>query len=158
MCAIVDNNVAIEVFGKKNKSLAPAAEFFRLWIFRRGSLVVGGKLADELRQHTDCVRAIRELIRRGRARRIDRTNVNDQERQLNRRQEHVSDDPHILALALTSGARLLYTNDKDLIRDFGNHRLISKPRGRVYTTNRSKRVTPTHRSLLARTDLCSNST
>lgn len=44
-----------------------------------------------------------------------------------------SNDPHILALARASGARLLYTADKDLIADFKNPRIVSRPRGKVYS-------------------------
>jgi predicted nucleic acid-binding protein len=42
-----------------------------------------------------------------------------------------SDDPHIIALAQVSGARLLCSYDEDLGTDFTNSALI-KPRGRVY--------------------------
>lgn len=67
-----------------------------------------------------------------------------------------SDDPHILALAQVSDVRLLYTNDGDLQQDFRNKRLIDNPRGRVYTTRRTKNFTTTHKGLLNRTDLCKN--
>ena len=44
-----------------------------------------------------------------------------------------SNDPHILALARASGARLVYTGDGKLIADFKNKRLIDGPRGKIYT-------------------------
>ena len=44
-----------------------------------------------------------------------------------------SDDPHVLALARATGARLLYTRDPGLIADFKNKRLIDAPRGKVYS-------------------------
>ena len=65
-----------------------------------------------------------------------------------------SNDPHVLALALVSGARLLYTNDAALIDDFGNPEIVAKPRGKVYTTARNADVTNAHRRLLAARDLC----
>lgn len=46
----------------------------------------------------------------------------------------VSDDEHIIALAQISGARLLYSNDGDLHKDFRNKNLIDNPRGKVYST------------------------
>lgn len=49
-------------------------------------------------------------------------------------QERQSDDPHILALAVVSGARLLYSNDRLLQHDFKNLALINQPRGKVYST------------------------
>ena len=45
-----------------------------------------------------------------------------------------SDDPHIIALALVNGARLLYSNDLALQKDFRNAKLVSKPKGKIYTT------------------------
>ena len=44
-----------------------------------------------------------------------------------------SDDFHILALASFTGARVLYTKDRKLIRDFKNKILIDNPRGRIYS-------------------------
>ena len=65
-----------------------------------------------------------------------------------------SDDPHVLALAQISGARLLYTNDRALQRDFGRRDLIADPRGRVYSTLRRNHYTETHRRLLSNRSLC----
>ena len=47
-----------------------------------------------------------------------------------------SNDLHVLALAQVSGARLLYSNDLSLHQDFGNRDLISRPRGKIYSTPR----------------------
>ena len=49
-----------------------------------------------------------------------------------------SNDTHVIALAQISGARLLYSNDKDLHVDFKNKRLIDEPRGKIYSTNEDK--------------------
>ena len=65
-----------------------------------------------------------------------------------------SNDLHVIALALVSGARLLYTNDRALIDDFGNREIVARPRGKIYTTARTAHVTDTHRRLLAASDLC----
>ena len=67
-----------------------------------------------------------------------------------------SNDAHVLALAIVSGARLLFTNDQDLQSDFGNRRIISGVRGKIYTTLQNQDVRRSHRDLLNRTDLCSN--
>jgi hypothetical protein len=47
-------------------------------------------------------------------------------------QQCVSDDPHIIALALESGARFLCSLDQDLHTDFTNPQLVNAPRGHVY--------------------------
>jgi predicted nucleic acid-binding protein len=51
-----------------------------------------------------------------------------------------SDDPHILALARVSGARVLYSKDKKLHEDFKDSKLIHSPRGRVYQNQKHKHV------------------
>ena len=67
-----------------------------------------------------------------------------------------SNDTHVIALAQISGARLLYSNDIALHEDFGNKRLIDKPRGKVYSTNRHKDFTNAHERLLNNRNLCRN--
>lgn len=44
----------------------------------------------------------------------------------------VSDDPHIIALARVSGARLLCSHDKALHQDFTNVAIVPRPKGKVY--------------------------
>ena len=70
----------------------------------------------------------------------------------------ISDDPHVIALARISGARLLCSNDKDLQQDFGTKNLIDRPRGKVYSTRdkqKYKEYQPNvHGKLLANRDLC----
>ena len=74
--------------------------------------------------------------------------------ELRRRTVCTSNDEHVLALALVSGARLLYTNDEALIADFKNREIVANPRGKVYTTAVNDDVTPVHRRLLADRNLC----
>ena len=50
----------------------------------------------------------------------------------------ISDDPHVLALARICGARLVYTEDRDLMRDLKDRKLLN-PLGKVLTTG-----TPVH--------------
>jgi len=45
-----------------------------------------------------------------------------------------SNDFHILALARIGKARLLCTQDNNLMQDFTNHRIIANPRGNIYRT------------------------
>ena len=75
---------------------------------------------------------------------------------LQREGKFKSTDPHVLALAHVSDVRLLYTNDGDLQKDFGDKNLIDNPRGKVYSTRVNKGFTPAHKRLLTRTDLCKN--
>ena len=152
MCAIVDANVAYQVFGEDRP---PAGERFFDWLSSpRGQLVVGGKLREELSRDLRFQRWLTTAVRYGRARSVIDDEVDKRAQELQRTGVCKSDDEHVLALALVSGARLLYTNDTALIDDFGNREVIARPRGKVYTTVRNADVTDTHRRLLAARDLC----
>ena len=153
MCAIVDANVAGEVFGP---SPQPAGEKFFEWI-NKGSnrLVAGGKLLEELSRSSEEFRVwAREARLAGKMMTASDIEVNAKTVELRREGMYRSNDPHVLALAQVSGARLLYSNDRALQQDFKNKELIDDPRGRVYSTRDSKDFKSSHRQLLGRRDLC----
>ena len=151
MCAIVDTNVASEVFGPNP---TPAgAEFFH-WI-ERGSvqLVLGGEQLRELERGSPGFRKwASAAILAGRLRRLDDDEVDAKSNHIRQSKKLRSNDTHVLALAQLSRARLLFTNDGDLHHDFKKH--IDKPRGRVYHTRCTKEVTATHKRLLRDRTLC----
>ena len=152
MCGILDANVAHEVFGDGRP---PAGEHFFDWLSSpRGRLVVGGELLRELGQNRGFVRWLGAATRAGRARSMPDESVNTRADELRRGDTCKSDDEHVLALALVSGARLLYTNDSALIVDFKNRGIVANPRGKVYTTAENKDVTNAHRRLLGERTLC----
>ena len=152
MCGIVDANVAHEVFGDNRP---PAGRHFFDWLASpRGRLVVGGELRRELSRDHRFVRWLGTATRIGRARMMTDEDVDARTNELRRRDVCASDDEHVLALALVSGARLIYTNDAALIADFKNREIVSNPRGKVYTTTVNDEVTPAHRRLLADRSLC----
>lgn len=152
MCAIVDNNVRSEVFGGDSQT-----EAGRLFLDRLGQkrqLVVGGKLLQELCGYDEFSRWLKTAMRLGYARGVDEDEVDAETRSLQNEALCRSNDEHIIALARVSGARLLFTNDLSLQKDFKDQHLINSPRGAIYTTVRSKHLTSTHKNLLKRTDLC----
>ena len=152
MCAIVDANVANEVFGD---GCSPAGQSFLDWLSSpRGQLVIGGELRRELSRSHRFVRWLGSAIRYGRAQSLADEEVEARTDELCQREICRSDDEHVLALALVSGARLLYTNDAALIEDFKNREIVQNPTGKIYTTARNNRVTPAHRRLLADRTLC----
>ena len=152
MCAIVDANVAHEVFGP---SAPPAGEKFLDWLSKkRGRLVVGGKLLDELTSSKNFREWARELALAGKMHTVDRKAVTARTDQVQSEGACASDDPHVIALAQVSGARLLYSNDRRLQEDFKNPRLIHDPEGKVYSTRKSSEFRPAHKKLLGRRDLC----
>jgi hypothetical protein len=151
MCAVIDANVAHEVFGSSQQ---PAGRGFLEWINKGlGRLVAGGKLVAEL-DGTPAREWLRQAQNAGRVARVNDEEVNARTAQLEDEQKCRSNDPHVIALAQVSGARLLYSNDTTLHADFKDRSLIDEPAGHVYSTNKTKNFTPARRRLLARKDLC----
>ena len=155
MCAIIDNNVRHEVFGDADVR-TEAGNFFFEWVNSgKGKLVVGGELLQELSEYGNFRIWLTQALLSSRAILITEDDkVGDETALLQSQGICKSNDAHVLALARVSGARLLFTNDRDLQADFGNRAIIGGARGRIYTTLLRKDVRPAHRNLLNRTDLC----
>lgn len=153
MCAIVDANVVSEVFGS---NLPPAGEKFFDWLNQgSGRLIVGGKLLEELEQGSaDFRRWGREAQLAGRMIIANKSEVDARTEQIQREGAIRSDDPHVIALAQESRARLLYSNDGNLQQDFKNKSLIDDPRGKVYSTSGDGSFLPRHDRLLKNKKLC----
>ena len=144
MCAIVDASVANEVFSTDPPQ---AGLRFVEWIDTgRGQLVATGKLLEELNK-TLAREWIQQAFIAGLIKDVSESDVEAKTEELQNKQVCTSDDPHVIALAQVSGARLLYSHDRDLQKDFKNKRLIDQPRGKVYSTIKNKK-------LLGRKDLC----
>ena len=159
MCGIVDAQVAHEVFGPEP---SPAGREFYEWVDKaHGRLVVGGKLLEELEAGSPGFREwSKQAVLAGLVTMLDERKVDERTERIEQDGQHRSNDPHVLALAQLSRARLLFTNDKQLEQDFGDKALIDGPRGRVYHTrdirapNDNKQFSSTHRRLLNDRRLC----
>ena len=153
MCAIVDANVASEIFGP---SPQPAGEKFLEWISKGTErLVTGGRLLKELEASSEDFRRWAILaVPAGQMRIVNEREVDTRAEEVRSQGVCKSNDPHIIALAQVSGSRLLYSNDGELQQDFKNKRLIDNPRGKVYSTLEDKGFKRRHQRLLANRDLC----
>ena len=151
MCAIVDANAAHQVFGENRPSAG--VEFFRWISFGSGSLAIGGKLREELNQVSSFKDWQNEAILSGKVILVEDNKVTAEARDLNKNGLCQSDDEHVIALARLSGARLLFSNDSKLQKDFKDNKLIDQPRGSVYSTLKNRNVTSTHKDLL-RKNVC----
>lgn len=127
MCLIVDNNLAPDFFCRSIPDLAPLKSAVLNSIC---CLYYGGELRREYFHSEKVRRMVRQLDQAGRAKAIPDAVVDAKTNEV--AQQCVSDDPHIIALALESGARLLCSLDQDLHTDFTNPELIDAPRGHVY--------------------------
>ena len=134
MCIIVDANKLGEFLANPpNDDAAP----IRQWLERpngAGTLVysTGGKFAGELGRRARTRLAV--YAQAGKARLVPTHRFSDDVDTLRTSGRLRSDDPHVLALARVSGARLLYTGDQNLIADFKDRYLIRSPRGKVYSS------------------------
>ena len=152
MCAIIDSNVANEVFGSNRPE---AGEKFLQWLNTgKGRLVVGGQLRNELYQYDWFRKWAKEAALAGRVKVVNEEKVRATTILIASTGKCRSNDPHIIALAQISRARLLYSNDIALGRDFKNKELVDGPRGTVYTTNGSPLFTRARRQSLNKPDLC----
>ena len=138
VCAIVDANVAHEVFGPNP---APAGDGFFQWVMRgRGRLVAGGKALEELeRSSGEFKQWASQALQVGTMTTIGESELESRTKQVEASGGYDSDDPHMLALAQASGARLLYSNDSALQGDFKNKQLIDNPRGKRLLNYRDQR-------------------
>ena len=164
MCAILDANIAGELFRPERKPIPD--RFFR-WMQSGGRLVVGGRQWSELIDNQAAKGWLLQAIIKGQVRKLNTAKVEFRTRELSARTAIRSDDPHVLAVALIGKARLLYSNDENLQNDFTDLALIPPPKGHVYTSRPVKQkrgkksaehprqLTDAHKSLLRRTDLCS---
>ena len=144
MCIIIDANLADSFFGKQSEDLMPIWH----WIETKdGCIVCGGKLTQELiRNNQSISRLIRALNQAGKAYIINDPRIEEFSCDLTQKNLCKSNDTHVIALASISGARLLASNDADLINDFKNISLI-RPKGKVYRTK-------AHTKLLSHTNTC----
>ena len=157
MCAILDANSAHDVFGRSGRSTA-GKDFYAHLQQGGMELVVGGKVLQELRRASeDLLKWIKEADRgghQGRIRRIRDEEIETMQKKLERAENLRSDDPHVIALAQASGARLLYTKDEDLRQDFKDKEILNKPRGKLYPLGESQQAKHGRQRLRKAKDLC----
>ncbi|MCY4261408.1 MAG: PIN domain-containing protein [Rhodobacteraceae bacterium] len=154
MCGIIDASVVGSIFSKSGK-ISECAEKFLVHVQRgKLTLFIGGKLQYETDTNERARNWFREARRRGLVRQKDSRAIASTAANLAASNQCKSNDHHVLALARVSGARLLYTNDQKLIKDFTNREIIDMPRGRVYTDRQSGKFTKGHEKLL-RENVCS---
>lgn len=95
------------------------SEPIRKWLNAGGKLVysTGGGFSNEIGNSSIYKEKLTEYSRSGRAHLIPNNYFANDEKDL-KNLDIRSDDPHVLALARFTRARLLYTNDRNLIKDF----------------------------------------
>jgi hypothetical protein len=127
VCLIVDANVA-------HVLLKEPTEITKWLLGRKGNprLIASGLLRRELVLIEASRKMLVQLDRAGRLRRVNEEELGRQEQHLIARGCCRSNDTHVVALALVSGARTLATKDDRLTEDFKDRLIVSNPRGKVY--------------------------
>ncbi len=143
MCVIVDASVAGLVFADPHR-----ADYQPLWDWlerKGGALVYGGRLATngELKGKKTLLAKLKQA---GRAYECLKADVDREERAVKKMGLCRSNDPHVIALARVSGARVLCSDDGDLEADFKNQQLVPAPKGSIYKNAGHKRLL-THNSI-----------
>lgn len=119
MCIIVDANRA----GDFSNKTAHAPAISDALAKRQIKLVVGGELTVELKK-TKLTGLINTLERAGLLV-IVADHLIERTKNIVMASDHKSDDEHVLALAIQSGCRLIYTDDQLLIDDFKNGKIVN---------------------------------
>ena len=115
MYAILDPKAAHEVFGSNRPE--EGENFFNLVDSGVERLVVGRQLLEHLYE-SDAREWTRQALNAGLIRQVRESEVTVRTEQLQNQDCCRSDDPHVIALAQVSGARLLYSSDGLLREDF----------------------------------------
>lgn len=134
MCIIVDANVANE-FDAPSIDAKPV---LALLVSKKLRMMSGGLLKSEIAK-TKFLKLYRQLLLAGAIFEFDDSRLRKAQDDCDRTIMK-SNDVHVIALAVVSGARLLFSRDTDLHTDFKNKRLLSGKKGRIYQTAAHKHV------------------
>lgn len=136
---MVDANVCSLVFGD-DAEFGPVREALFLGRPKPWTLAHGGKLTDELKAVNAAWSALIALDRAGSVIVVASPDVELEIARLVKQRVCRSNDIHVVAVGRLSKARLLCSRDQNLIADFTDSRLISRPRGRVYQNHTHARL------------------
>jgi len=130
MCLIIDANKINDLVNYPDD---PDHKTIYRWLDNQnGKIATGGLNLKELTKSDSGKRFISTLLQAGRALKYDDRDIRKEERKLVKSSLLNSNDEHVLALAVVSDARVLFSNDQALCDDFTNHNVLPKPRGKVY--------------------------
>lgn len=128
MCIIIDANLAHKFLNAGDEDVVPLREWL---IAGKGVIATGGKNKSEL-QNCSFRGVLQQFLLAGRVREFSATKIARKQGSLEALKELKSNDAHVLALAIVSGSRLLFSADFDLQQDFKCGKYIPKPKGKVY--------------------------
>ena len=128
MCIIVDADSVQDLKGPTEDG----KPVLRWLLTGRGKLVVGGKLKRELAK-ASLSQTMVVLDQAGRLKKLNDISVDDLTEKLKSGGQCRSNDCHILAAAIVSGCRLVFTKDQKLHSDAQNKDILDPPAS-IYQT------------------------
>lgn len=134
MCIIVDANSVHHLKGQTDDGRPVLS-----WMLRgRGGLVVGGKVKRELIKAglTDTMVVLDQA---GRLKRLDDKKVDDLAEEIAKSGKCRSNDSHIIAAAILSKCRLLFSGDRNLHKDVKNTEILN-PAAAIYKSKNHKHL------------------
>jgi hypothetical protein len=128
MCVVIDANKAADFCNQHH----PYLKTLLRWVNSGGRIASGGHLERELFKVQAMKGILTEWSRSGKLVRISADKVSAREAVV--KQHCVSDDPHVIALAIEAKAHIVVTEDKKLIVDLRNKQIVGHRR-RIYKEN-----------------------
>jgi len=137
MCIIVDTNRMSEFLcSQKKEDVAPIHQ----WLKKRHGFLIystGDKFSDEVKHKARKI--LQQFMNAGYAKLVPSHEFIEDAKSLRENATVKSDDYHVLALARATSARILFTSDKNLIKDFTNKTLVDNPRGKIYSGKQNRK-------------------
>ena len=156
MCIIIDANKAGDFCQMKNPYMKKLVE----WVGKGGKIAHGGPLVKELYKLNEIRNLVITWERQGSLIKIDNEKIKTREKEIKEKFKHNnmklrSNDAHVIALAIESRARIVVTEDKKLIKDLKNRKLVGD-KIKIYKEPRNpKRIKPhkdMHKRMLEKSD------
>lgn len=125
MCIIIDANVIKDL----NAPTEDGAPILKWLLTGGGGLIVGGKLKNELARSSKMRTTMVALSQAGKLHSLDDDKVRTLADKI--KNNCHSDDPHVIAAAVASGCRLIFSRDQNLHKDAKNKDILS-PTAAIY--------------------------
>ena len=138
MCIIIDANVINDL----NTPTEDGKPILKWLLTGKGGLIVGGRLRGELSRSSKMRSTMVALNQAGKLHSLDDEAVLAETKKI--QTSCHSNDPHVLAAAVISGCRLIFSRDKDLHKDAKNKDILS-PTAKIYQNkNHQNLLEPCH--------------
>lgn len=142
MCIVIDANVFSRVFNNADQQHGEFRPVHDWIVYGEGKMVYGGsRYQKELERARTYRKLIVTLMDAGKIYRIDGTKIDSEEAKIIKIDNRVK-DPHLIAIVIVSGCKLVCTKDRGAIDGLTDKRFYAKPmtRPKIYSGYRTKNL------------------